>query len=88
MLKLTEEEYGMLRATPAWNTIIDQMSREVHRAAMEMADGVLLAETVEHTAIQYATNVGRLSALIDIINYRPAREEDIMDGEKLEEDLM
>ena len=88
MLNLTEEEYGMLMATPAWGKLIDQISQEVHLNALDIANGTLLSSSMEETAIQYATNVGRLSALIDLFNYRPDRTEEPLNGEEMEKELM
>ena len=88
MLNLTEEEYGMLKSVPAWDKFIEQLSRDIHQDSLDMANGSLLSTKMEETAINYATNVGRISALIDIVNFRPLREEDVLDAEKLEEGLM
>ena len=86
MLSLTEEEYGMLRSVPAWDKFIEQLSQEIHQDSLDMASGSLLSTKMEETVINYATNVGRISALIDIVNYRPDRDD--MDGARLEEELM
>lgn len=76
MIYLTEEEYGMLRATPAWNTFIDQLTKEIHRVAMDMADGELLSVDAEATAINYSAASGRTQGFIEIVNYRPGEGEE------------
>ena len=75
-LSLTEDEMASLAVVPAWKRFTEQLRREVDDVKAMLAGGGILATNADEVAIQYAVNVGRLQGFIEILEYKPAREDE------------
>ena len=74
MLSLTEEEWAELQVVPAAQRLFDQIRRYKAELADEMTQGLLLNTDPHTVASNYAFRVGIISALTDIVDYKPPKE--------------
>ena len=71
MLNLTEEEWASLRVFPPAAKMFAQILKQIQEETAYVAAATCMSDTAEKTAMNYATAVGRIAALSEIVEYRP-----------------
>ena len=87
MLNLTAEEWASLRIFPPAAKMFDQIQRQVAEETADIAIHALcMGETADKTVMNYATAVGRLAAMTEILEYEPYPDMGVGDDDNKEQE--